>query len=105
MADLIYLVSMGIILSWLVKFQYKCRVIHINVIQFACTVPAERVVEVLRLLGTSVGPYGLAGGQVMDLECENREGVTLQDLEWIHMHKTACLLKVRNDCLGPLKWL
>jgi geranylgeranyl diphosphate synthase type II len=57
-------------------------------------VPAERVVEVLRRLGTSVGAYGLAGGQVMDLECENKEGVTLKDLEWIHMHKTAALLKV-----------
>ncbi len=57
-------------------------------------VPAERIVEVLRLLGTSVGPYGLAGGQVMDLECENKVGVTLEDLEWIHLHKTAALLKV-----------
>lgn len=57
-------------------------------------IPAERTVEVLRRLGTSVGAYGLAGGQVMDLECENKEGVTLQDLEWIHMHKTAALLKV-----------
>lgn len=57
-------------------------------------VPAERVVEVLRRLGTSVGPVGLAGGQVMDLMCESRPGVTLQDLEWIHMHKTAALLKV-----------
>lgn len=57
-------------------------------------VPAERIVEVLRRLGTSVGAYGLAGGQVMDLECENKEGVTLSDLEWIHMHKTAALLKV-----------
>lgn len=28
-------------------------------------VPAERVVQVLRRLGTSVGPVGLAGGQVM----------------------------------------
>ena len=37
---------------------------------------------------------GLAGGQVMDLTCENKEGVTLADLEWIHMHKTAALLKV-----------
>merc|ERR1712070_960153 len=44
--------------------------------------------------GTSVGAYGLAGGQVMDLECENKDGVTLADLEWIHMHKTAALLKV-----------
>lgn len=58
-------------------------------------VPAERIVEVLRRLGTSVGAYGLAGGQVKDLECENKEGVTLEDLEWIHMHKTAALLKVR----------
>eukprot|EP00607_Mallomonas_marina_P000608 CAMPEP_0182428842 /NCGR_PEP_ID=MMETSP1167-20130531/24032_1 /TAXON_ID=2988 /ORGANISM="Mallomonas Sp, Strain CCMP3275" /LENGTH=260 /DNA_ID=CAMNT_0024611987 /DNA_START=286 /DNA_END=1068 /DNA_ORIENTATION=- len=57
-------------------------------------IPAERVVEVLRRLGECVGAYGLAGGQVMDLECENKEGVTLEDLEWIHMHKTAALLKV-----------
>lgn len=57
-------------------------------------VPAERVVEVLRRLGTSVGAVGLAGGQVKDLQCENKDGVTLADLEWIHMHKTAALLKV-----------
>lgn len=57
-------------------------------------VPAERVLEVLRRLGTSVGAYGLAGGQVKDLECEDKEGVTLADLEWIHLHKTAALLKV-----------
>jgi geranylgeranyl diphosphate synthase, type II len=57
-------------------------------------VPAERIVEVLRRLGTAVGPVGLAGGQVKDLECENKEGVTLKDLEWIHLHKTAALLKV-----------
>ncbi len=57
-------------------------------------VPAERLVEVLRRLGTSVGAVGLAGGQVMDLECENKAGVTLKDLEWIHLHKTAALLKV-----------
>lgn len=57
-------------------------------------VPAERIVDVLRRLGTSVGAYGLAGGQVMDLECENKDDTTRQDLEWIHMHKTAALLKV-----------
>lgn len=57
-------------------------------------VPAERVVEVLRRLGTSVGAVGLAGGQVMDLECEGKEGVTLDQLRWIHAHKTAALLQV-----------
>ena len=30
----------------------------------------------------------------MDLECENKDDTTRQDLEWIHMHKTAALLKV-----------
>ena len=44
-------------------------------------VPAERVVEVLMRLGTCVGAYGLAGGQVMDLECENKEGVTVQVIQ------------------------
>jgi geranylgeranyl diphosphate synthase type II len=57
-------------------------------------VSADKVVEVLRRLGTSVGAYGLAGGQVMDLESENKEGVTLEDLEWIHRHKTGALLQV-----------
>jgi geranylgeranyl diphosphate synthase type II len=57
-------------------------------------VPAERIVEVIRRLGTSVGPAGLAGGQVKDLECEDKDDVTLEDLEWIHTHKTAALLKV-----------
>ena len=72
-------------------------------------VPAERVVEILRRLGTSVGPNGLAGGQVKDLECEGKEDVTLQELEWIHLHKTASLLKVRNkqelQCCGFHSWL
>lgn len=36
------------------------------------SVPAERVVEVLRRLGKSVGPVGLAGGQVMDLQVRRR---------------------------------
>ena len=57
-------------------------------------IPAERTVEVLRRLGTSVGAYGLAGGQVMDLMCENKNATTVEDLEWIHLHKTAALLKV-----------
>jgi len=62
------------------------------------SVPAERVVEVLRRLGKSVGPVGLAGGQVMDLQCEGKEGVTLDQLRWIHAHKTAALLQVSVTC-------
>jgi geranylgeranyl diphosphate synthase type II len=57
-------------------------------------VAVDRILEVIKRLGSSVGPYGLAGGQVMDLNCENKDNVTLEDLLWIHMHKTAALLKV-----------
>ncbi len=57
-------------------------------------VQAERILEVIKRLGASVGPYGLAGGQAMDLECEDKVEVTLDDVVWIHMHKTAALLKV-----------
>eukprot|EP00624_Nannochloropsis_granulata_P001777 evm.model.NODE_18742_length_6710_cov_21.964680.3 len=57
-------------------------------------IPAERVVSVIARLAASVGATGLAGGQVMDLECEGKQGVGLQELTWIHTHKTAALLKV-----------
>jgi len=57
-------------------------------------VDPARVVDVLARLGTSVGPWGLAGGQVMDLICEGKSDVTTSDLTWIHLHKTAALLKV-----------
>ena len=57
-------------------------------------VSAEKIVDVIARLGKSVGAEGLAGGQVMDLECEGKPGTTLEDLKWIHTHKTATLLQV-----------
>jgi geranylgeranyl diphosphate synthase type II len=57
-------------------------------------VDPQRVLDVVVRLGASVGPKGLAGGQYMDIECEGKEEVTLDDLRWIHTHKTATLLQV-----------
>mmetsp|Transcript_22942 Transcript_22942/g.37272 ORF Transcript_22942/g.37272 Transcript_22942/m.37272 type:complete len:341 (-) Transcript_22942:137-1159(-) len=57
-------------------------------------VSADKIVDVIARLGKSVGAEGLAGGQVMDLECEGKPGTTLDDLKWIHIHKTATLLQV-----------
>merc|ERR1719247_509472 len=50
-------------------------------------VDPKTIVECIRRLGE-------AGGQVMDLECEAKQGVTLDELTWIHTHKTAKLLEV-----------
>lgn len=62
------------------------------------TIPPEKILDVVVRLGKSVGPVGLAGGQVMDLECEGRDNVTIADLTWIHTHKTAALLQVAAAC-------
>lgn len=58
-------------------------------------IDAERILDVIGRLGKSVGAKGLAGGQVMDLICEGKgNDVTIDDLRWIHTHKTAALLDV-----------
>lgn len=74
---------------------------HCAVGSTAQEIPAERIVEVIRRLGEAVGAVGLAGGQVMDLECEAKQGVTLEELTWIHTHKTAKLLEV-SVCAGAI---
>lgn len=55
-----------------------------------------KVVDVIMRMGKAIGPTGLAGGQLMDLTCEGKpaDDVTLEDLRWIHVHKTAVLLKL-----------
>jgi len=60
----------------------------------------DRILEIIIRLGKSVGAVGLAGGQVMDLECEGKDqnDVTLDDLIWIHTHKTATLLQSAVAC-------
>ena len=57
-------------------------------------VALDRVLDVVVRLGKSVGAKGLAGGQVMDLECEAKNDATIDELRWIHTHKTATLLQV-----------
>jgi geranylgeranyl diphosphate synthase type II len=58
------------------------------------SVAPERILDVVVRLGKSVGPVGLAGGQVMDLLCEAKSDASLEELRWIHTHKTATLLQV-----------
>lgn len=54
----------------------------------------ERVLDVVVRLGRAVGAAGLVGGQVVDLESEGKPDVSLDTLNFIHMHKTAALLEV-----------
>jgi geranylgeranyl diphosphate synthase, type II len=57
-------------------------------------VPADRVLRVVGQVGRAIGAEGLVGGQVADLEAEGKTGVTVEDLNFIHTHKTGALLEV-----------
>ncbi len=54
-------------------------------------VAAEKVIEVIRIMVKAAGYRGMIGGQVIDLECENRK-VDLATVEYMHIHKTGALL-------------
>ena len=56
------------------------------------------VIRALRLLLRNAGIFGMVGGQCADLEAENRQAqadaapISADLLEYIHSHKTACLI-------------
>jgi geranylgeranyl diphosphate synthase type II len=60
-------------------------------------VPAERLLAVVGELSLAAGAPGLVGGQVVDLESEGKQ-VSLDTLEYIHLHKTGALLRACVLC-------
>ena len=61
-------------------------------------VSADRILQAIVHLGKAVGPGGLVGGQVVDLESEGNPDVTVETLTWIHRHKTGALLEACVAC-------
>lgn len=55
--------------------------------------PANRVVEVSRLVAQASGNCGMVGGQVVDIESEGRD-ISADEIRYIHAHKTGALLTV-----------
>ncbi|GAA3405445.1 polyprenyl synthetase family protein [Paenibacillus hodogayensis] len=54
-------------------------------------VPADTVLSIVRELAEYAGPRGMVGGQVADMQGE--QGLTrLDELEYIHLHKTSDLI-------------
>ncbi len=53
-----------------------------------------RVVRALQVLADKAGVYGMIGGQVCDVESENKqEEISAEKLLFIHEHKTAALIE------------
>ncbi|NLI75341.1 MAG: polyprenyl synthetase family protein [Candidatus Riflebacteria bacterium] len=53
--------------------------------------PAERVLEAVRVFARAVGPAGMVGGQSLDMAGEGRS-LTMGELQAIHRGKTGALL-------------
>jgi farnesyl diphosphate synthase len=54
--------------------------------------PAERRTAVIRELAAAIGPFGVAGGQFIDLQNVGRS-MTLERLEQMHLMKTGALIR------------
>lgn len=54
-------------------------------------IPAEKILQAISILTRASGYRGMIGGQVIDLESENRD-VDLATVEYMHVHKTGAIL-------------
>ncbi|GAK12807.1 octaprenyl-diphosphate synthase [Geomicrobium sp. JCM 19039] len=59
------------------------------------------IVHITRRMSESAGIRGMVGGQVADIEGEDR-ALRLEELEWIHRHKTGALLEFAVEAGGIL---
>ena len=55
-------------------------------------VTAEKKLELIAEISKSAGAEGMVGGQIADMEGENKK-LTLEELEYMHEHKTGKLLQ------------
>lgn len=63
-------------------------------------VKAENVLRAAHLLAQASGVFGMVGGQIIDLESENRR-ISLQTLEFMHSRKTGAMIRAaaRMGCI------
>jgi geranylgeranyl diphosphate synthase type II len=54
-------------------------------------ITTEMKLELIKLFAKAAGPEGMVGGQVADMEGEGKE-LSVEELEYIHHHKTGDLL-------------
>jgi len=55
--------------------------------------PMEAAAGCVRVLAEAAGPEGMVGGQMADLQAEDRTDATVGELEAIHRRKTGALLR------------
>ncbi len=56
------------------------------------SLPASRLLAVIREIAAASGVHGMVGGQVVDIQSEGKD-VDFPTLEYIHTHKTGALIR------------
>lgn len=56
------------------------------------SVPANRLIAIIKEISTASGVAGMVGGQVVDMESEGKD-IDFPTLEYIHTHKTGTLIR------------
>jgi geranylgeranyl diphosphate synthase type II len=56
------------------------------------SVPAKRLIAIIKEISTASGVFGMVGGQVVDMESEGKD-IDFPTLEYIHTHKTGTLIR------------
>lgn len=59
--------------------------------------PAD-LIEIIKDISSASGVYGMIGGQVVDIESENRNDVTLDELLYLHKNKTGAIIASAARC-------
>ncbi len=62
------------------------------------TIKSDSLVAIIRCLARASGAYGMIGGQVVDLECEKKRNVTLEEITYLHSNKTGALIRAAAKC-------
>ncbi|KAM4095488.1 hypothetical protein ACJW30_08G033000 [Castanea mollissima] len=57
------------------------------------TVPPARIVRGIGELARCIGAQGAVAGQLFDISSQRESNVTLEYLEYVHLHKTAAILE------------
>ncbi len=58
----------------------------------------EKILKVINYIGTCSGASGMIGGQIIDLEFENKEITDIEMLKYLHSKKTGAL--IRCSCVA-----
>ncbi len=64
----------------------------LNALAFDLVSRAENP-RLIRILAKAIGTEGMIGGQVADVESGGKENITPEDVDFIHSHKTAALIR------------